>query len=38
VTNWGKLGRWAAFHVCHDPQALGGELAYTAQQHTAAPA
>ena len=26
VNNWGRLGRWA-FHVCKDPQTLGGQIA-----------
>ncbi len=25
VNNWGEMGRWE-FHVCRDPQRLGGEL------------
>ena len=25
VNHWGQMGRWA-FHVCRDPQSLGGEL------------
>jgi type III restriction enzyme len=26
VNHWGQMGQWA-FHVCRDPQTLGGELA-----------
>jgi type III restriction enzyme len=25
VNRWGRLGAWA-FHVCYNPQVLGGEL------------
>lgn len=30
VNNWGQLGRWH-FHLCKDPQVLGRELAYIAE-------
>jgi hypothetical protein len=31
INNWGELNRWA-FHVCHDPQRLGRELAFLLAQ------
>jgi len=30
LNNWGQLGKWM-FHVCHNPQVLGKELAYLAR-------